>query len=396
MSKKIALRTLAVVALVVPSLALAYEEGEVYQPGNEGEYTEDLTNSTTYVVDPARYPEVVYPQGYVMNDTYPWDTTVVPFDPARIYTAAEQDSVVNSEAALLNNSPVYYDSVTGLRDVDYNQATIPEATQEDVVNSPDIDEMADTASVFHRAYTRTERFGNSTFGAGYYLNAYITATTGSPKKLEGLADGRVYGKAFGYERTVTRGRAYIRGQSGNSTGSMTLYAMGQAVWSRNLVASFSSNPVNWSRKFFSVKRWFTVGPVPVLVTARLNGGIKVDVYGSVGATVASMTLKPGGWAQINASASVNIVVAAVGVSSNLTLVNVTLPAVASLSWPSCTLTWKLKADLSLKSMSGTVWVWAKLRFIFYTKTYKVTIASWGGIYRAYTLKNIYGSFRFGC
>jgi hypothetical protein len=329
-----------------------------------------------------------------MDNNYSWETTVQPFDPSRYYTSPEQDAVVNDEARILS-SPVYYDFSDGLRDVDYFQATIPEATNPNAPAPTTSQPTTDTSTVFNKSYTRTEKFGNNIFGAGYYVNAYITATaaTGSTaKKVEALGEGRVFATSFNTEKEIVRGRAYISGQQGGSnSGTATVYAMGQQIFTTNLYANFAPAPINWSRTFFTVSKTFMIGPVPLKVKASLSGGVKLTVTGQVGPTVAKLDAAPGGWASVTGSASVNIIIASFGVSSTLTLVNATLPSTGELFWNYCTLDWKLKSDLNLTTLSGIVEAYVKVKFLFFKKTWKVKIANWSGSVKNISLSNIYGS-----
>lgn len=379
---KTAFRAAALVAVVVPTLAAA----------------QDYSDPTgTYVVE-EKYPAATYPSSYNMNNTVPWDTGIIPFSSSRTYTTPEQDTVVNDESRILS-APVYYDFSDGLRDVNYLQKVIPEANTQWVPVPIQTQPTTNTAQVFDKSFTRDEKFGNNIFGGGYYINAYIKATTATsttPKKVEALGEGYVYGKAFNVEKEIVRGRAYINGQQGGSnTGTAALYAMGQQIWSANLSYSFAPTPINWSRTFFNVSKTFMIGPVPVTVKASLSGGVRLTVTGEVSPTVARLNVNAGGFANVSASAAVNIVIASFGVSSDVRLVNANLPSSGELFWPFCTLDWKLKSDLQLNYLSGTLQGYAKVKLLFFKKTWNVVIASWPGFTKSINLLNIYGSQNLG-
>ncbi len=355
---------------------------------------QDYSDPTgTYVVEP-KYPAATYPSSYIMNNTVPWDTGIIPFNSARIYTATEQDAIVNDESRMLN-APVYFDFSDGLRDVDYLQRVIPQANTQNVPVSTQSSPATNTTQVFSKSFTRDEKFGNEIFGGGYYINAYVNATSATAttaKKVEALGEGYVQGKAFNVAKEIIRGRAYINGQQGGSnSGTAALYAMGQQVWSANLYTTFAPAPINWSRTFFSVSKTFMVGPVPLTVKASLSGGVRLSVNGEVGPTIARLTTTPGGFALVTASAAVNIIVASFGVACDLRLVNANLPTMGELFWPLCTLDWKLKSDLQLNYLAGTLQGYAKVKLLFFKKTWKVTIASWAGFTRNLNLLNLYGS-----
>ncbi|MET0405424.1 MAG: hypothetical protein ABW123_23610, partial [Cystobacter sp.] len=376
---KTVFRALALVVASVPGLVAA----------------QDYQDTTPYVVDPSKYRYSVYPSSYQMDNNYSWESNAISFDPKKYYTPEQQTMVVEDEARILK-SPVYFDFSDGLRDVDYHQATIPEATAQ---TAPAPTQTAPTTSdqkTFSKTFTRNEKVGNDLFGAGYNVNATITATVANvvvPKKLEAVAEGKVYGKVFNLEQELVRGRASITGQlDGSNSGSAALYALGQQIWSTGLSGfaahslvgkaprnDFSTTPINWSRTFFSISKTFMIGPVPVTVKASLSGGVKLTVSGDVSPTIAKLALTPGGFASVTASAAVNIIIASFGVSSTLSLINATLPTLGELTWPSCVLNWKLQSDLNFTALSGNVEAFVKVKLLFFKKTWKITIAKWTGI-----------------
>jgi hypothetical protein len=392
---KTVLRALALVVVSVPGIVAAQE----YQ------------DTTPYVVEPSKHPYSIYPSSYQMDNNYSWESTAVPFDPSKYYAPEQQTLIVEDEARLLK-SPIYYDFSDGLRDVDYHQATIPEATTQSVPAPTQTQPTTSNEKNFSKTFTREEKVGNDIFGAGYSVNATITATVANtvvPKKLEAVAEGKVYGKAFNTEKELVRGRASIVGQlNGSNSGTAALYALGQQIWSTGLSGfaanslvgttprnTFSTTPVDWSRTFFSVSKTFMIGPVPVTVKASLSGGVKITVSGNVSPTVASLNLTPGGFASVTASAAVNIIIASFGVSSTLSLINAALPTLGELTWPSCVLNWKLKSDLTFSALSGNVEAFVKVKLLFFKKTWKITIAKWSGIVKNLNLFNLTGSLNLG-
>ncbi|HEX8539589.1 MAG TPA: hypothetical protein VF664_19140, partial [Cystobacter sp.] len=280
-----------------------------------------------------------------------------------------------------------------------DQGLIPEANQHMVPGPLEFLPWTNPNQTFNKTYTRIERFGNSVFGAGYSLNATVTAetaTTNREKKVDAVAEGKVFGTAFSYEQELVLGRANISGQQGgDNSGTAALYAVGQQIWSTNLYATYSPTPINWSRTFFSATKRFMVGPVPISVKASLAGGVKLAVTGQIGPTVAKLSAIPGGWANVNASAAVDVIILAFGLEGALSLVNATLPSSGEVFWPLCTLDWKLKSNLELNTLAGTLKLYAKLKILFIKKTWWVTIASWSGITRNWSLIDLGGSQPLG-
>ncbi|AKJ06033.1 Hypothetical protein AA314_07659 [Archangium gephyra] len=354
------------------------------------------------MVDQARYPYIIYPSSYQLNDNYPWLTDTYPFDPYWVYSPAEQDTIVNDEAAI-TNAQVLFDWSDGSRILDVDQATIPEANQHNVPpvdeSVPSGDALPETATVFMKSYNRTEKFGNKLFGAGYQAKASITATTATTattKKVDAQAEGRVFATAFSFEKDIVRAHAYITGQQGGAnTGRAALYVMGSEVWSTPLNYADETSPLDWNTTFFSVKQHFTVGPVPMSASASMSGGAKFTVKWEISPTVARLTLTPNGNSKVTFSAGVDIFVLYVGVEGTLSIVNVGVPAYGELFWPLCQLAWTLDSKLNIGALSGTVALVAQVKFLFFSQSYKVTIAKWPGLTKSLTLLNRNGAQNLG-
>ncbi|WNG20726.1 hypothetical protein [Cystobacter fuscus] len=350
-----------------------------------------------YEVDPTSFPTTSYPGGYQLNNNYEWESSY-PF--AGSYSATEQELIIKDE--LVRTGGTRSTDSDGSTIINIDQGIIPEANQGDITPPLEVnnDNVAPSGTApFTKSYYRSDNLGNSVFGAGYIIDASMTSTpaTGTAeKRVEAHAEGKVYAVAFGAQKEIVRGRAEVSGQAGgNNSGTASLYAMGQQVWSGNLYYSFEITPINWSRTFFSASKRFMVGPVPVSVSASISGGLKLTVSGQIGPTIARLSATAGGWANANASAGVDIVVAGVGVEGAVTLINVSLPAFAELFWPFYSLDWKLKADLSLNTLNGNLKLWVRVGFWFFKKTWRLTIASWSGYTQNINVYNNAGSLILG-
>lgn len=379
------LKTTAVLALVaVPAISAAQE----------------YTNTQVYQVSP-KYPYLVYPASYELNNHYSWDTTSYYFDPNLYYFQYEQQQIIANEVQVTGGA--LSTDTDGSSLITVNQGSIPEATQTNVpatVESlPGGSGIVTQGTNYIKSYYRSQDFGNSLFGAGYVIDANITsteATATTRKRVDAYADGKVNATAFSYTKEIVRGRAEVHGQEGGAnSGTAALYAMGSQIWSANLYYTFTTTPINWSRTFFSVNKTFMVGPVPINVKASLSGGVKMTVSGEVGPTVAKLSATAGGWSNVTASASVSIIIASFGVEGNLTLINASMPAYGELFWPYCTINWTLKSTLSLNTLSGNLSLFAKIKFLFFSKTWRVTIATWSGLTYNWTLVDLNGTKDLG-
>jgi hypothetical protein len=399
---RITTRTLsAVLAFMIPTLAAAQTREEVVE------------DREVYVVE-SKYPAVTYPDGYVLNDNYRWESSL-PFDPRREYTPEEQQRLIDEELRITGGR-LTRDS-DGSAVIELEQPEIPEATRDTAPPPEDIyeedgapplpqftqgDSMSPASgpATYTRRYLHSNGFGNNIFGAGYSIDTFIQATNATAttaKKVSAYIEGKVKGTAFNHTKELIRARIDVAGQQGGTnSGTAKLYAMGQLIYSQNLAANFSLTPVNLSRNFFSAKKTFMVGPVPVTVTAALKGGVRLSLSGSISPTLAKLNATPGGYVNVTASAAVNVIIVSFGVSGSLSLINVNIPATAELNWPICSaLTWKLGASLSLNTLSGTLKLFVKVKILFVKKTWYVTIAKWSGITKSVPLFSKSGSYAMG-
>jgi hypothetical protein len=374
----------AALALMVPTLAAAQTAPDEY------------FDPEPYQVE-AKYPVVTYPSGYVLNDNYPWESSM-PFDPTIEYTPEEQQAVIDEEVRLSGGRLTV--DTDGTPNIVIMQPTIPEATRDTSappteiyeedgqipppqLKSPGLISPTLAPATMSRHYVYGDDFGNSMFGAGFFIDTFVkateaTATTG--KKVQAYIDGKVKATAFKHTEEVIRGRAEVAGQQGGTnSGTARLYVRGNQIYSKNLSASFTMTPINWTRDFFAVSKWFWVGPIPMKVRAALTGGVKLSVSGKISPTEAKLSVTPGGYVNVMASVGVDIIVLSFGVQGSLMLINVGLPATAELIWPLCSgLTWKLGSNLSLNALSGTIQLYARLKILFIKKTWYLTIANWPG------------------
>jgi len=359
---------------------------------------QSYVDPSPYVVQPSKYPFAVYAPGTSLNNAVAWESQVAPFSPGASYTTNQEYAILQDEANRTGGQ-LQFDLSDYTHNIDIQQAVIPEAFQHQVPPATEIMPWTNPSQTFNKSYVRTEKFGNSLFGAGYHLNAVLTAetaTVNADKKVVAVAEGKLFAAVFSSEHDLVRGRAQVVGQNGgDNSGLAALYVLGQEVWSTSLYATYSPPPINWSRTFFSASKTFMVGPVPITVKASLSGGVKLAVQGLVGPTVARLSAIPGGWSNVAASASVDVLIVAFGVEGGLALINATLPTSGEVFWPVCSLDWKLKTDLDLNTLSGTLKAFARVRLLFFKKTWWVTIAQWGGITHQRTLLGIEGSQPLG-
>lgn len=252
-----------------------------------------------------------------------------------------------------------------------------------------------TAPVFSftKAFHKDGSFGNGTFASGYALDASMTAyssTSSSGAMLQAVGEGKLWARAFGYTQEVVRGKATGTAQQGVGVGAkIEVYALGQQIYLKNIgtPGSISDAPL-FNRTFFDVQKTFPVMGYPVKVTAKLTGNAGISVVGTLVESGVKVTATPKGGVYATASAGVDFVIVSLAVVGNLTLIEAQLPAELQLVASSCsTLDWKLKADFTIKSLSGNLKIELKIKLWIIKIKGSVTIAKWSGFTSTVNLFN---------
>ena len=249
---------------------------------------------------------------------------------------------------------------------------------------------------FNKVWSKSNTYGNTTFGAGYSASFTLNATGAT-----GTANDRISAEAKGKANVTVLGatggiEGYAYGKIQNTTASDTMYlkVLGATVWNHSGAATMSANP-SWSRTLASASTLIWLGPVPVTLSASGSGTLGVQASFGYSAGVLAAKGRPYGNLKATASAGIDLLVASAGVSANLTLINASLPAVASLSLATATdgksqFKYDLDLDASLNTLSGNVQLWAKVWYLFGSKKWTTTIASWSGITATYPIVDVHG------
>lgn len=246
---------------------------------------------------------------------------------------------------------------------------------------------------FSKAFHKDDSFGNSTFGAGYVIDASLNglpATASAGAKLDAVAEGKVWGKVFGSGQTeLLRARASGTAQQNAFVGAnVKVYVMGAQIYSKDLLSGTLYEDQLFNRTFKSASKSFPIMFVPVTVTASLNGNAGIKVTGSLAPTVAKLIATPKGNVYVAASAAVGISVASLGVEGSLTLIGASLPVTAQLVSTGCsTMDWNLKSDFTVNTLSGKLKAFIKIKLLFIKKKFSLTIAKWSGVTKSWTLYN---------
>ncbi|MDC0707157.1 hypothetical protein POL68_01625 [Stigmatella sp. ncwal1] len=355
--------------------------------------TEDdplFVNDEIIEVDP-RFPPRTYPPGHVLDNTVPWLTQVVAFDPNHEFTPEEQAKVIESELILNDARRSPLDSDDGMALLMINQGTIPEALTRTPLRLdmliPPVDPGQEEINICPRsqqyivnsAYSTGDRFGNDLFGAAYNIAAHLRVERVlGGTKFDSRAEGVVSATAFSARRDIVRAYAYLTTTPTTGNGEAAIFLMGNAAWSQNF-ASQRSHTKKIDRHFFRSQKVFMVGPVPVRVTASLDGHASMNVTANWGTLGSSLSATPKGAVDANASAGVDVGIAAMGISGNLRLIEVSFPVTSQITVNNFNqLPWGIKVNREIKTLNGRISLYAIVRFIFFSKRWDLTIASWSG------------------
>jgi hypothetical protein len=247
-------------------------------------------------------------------------------------------------------------------------------------------------------------FGDSDWGAGYSGGAKFTydrgtAVSTNDDTLAGDGSLTAWARVFGTKREIIEVRGDLYGSNGNpATFGVDAYVLGQAVYSNEFAAEVSYSKL-WSQTFFTVSQWFTVGPVPVRVSASAKGYAGFDIWGQLDVNSIDLTFRPRLSLGAKAFAGVDIAFASAGIYGELNILRASLPIEADIRHANvnaCTpspltlgpaVKWDLDIELDLESLDGELGVEATLL----SDTWRKRIVKWNGLDETYDLVTELGS-----
>jgi hypothetical protein len=169
---------------------------------------------------------------------------------------------------------------------------------------------------------------------------------------------------------------------------------GVSLWSHTGNANLTYAN-SWSRSLANASTTIWVGPVPVSISGGASAGLGLNARLGFASSRLSANVTPSGNVRATASAGVNLVVASAGVTANLNLINASVPMVAGLtllpaSTGRGTVRYDVDVDAVINSLSGNVQLWAKVWYLFGSKKWTTTIASWSGLTATYPIIDVHG------
>lgn len=221
------------------------------------------------------------------------------------------------------------------------------------------------------SYSFERKDGNDTFGAK--LRTSLTAESGTNAHVQSSTGVDL--KIFVAPREVFSATAYqSETQSGAGGETTTLSIMGDTTVALG---------VTYPRTFLHQTRTFTLGVVPVVVTAAATGELSLTL-GFSGDTL-KLTPSMGLYATIEAGvgAGSGFAEASVGIRGSLTLIELALPVSLRVFNQSNVDKYQVKVDLDLASLSGSLSLYAKARIevwgVEVSASWSKDLFSWSGI-----------------
>ena len=233
-------------------------------------------------------------------------------------------------------------------------------------------------SSFYRSKSTSTSLGDYDKLWGYvYGKAYVSGqdyTSGDRIDASGQVTADV--RIFGVRKQVVNSVAGAYSYYGNSVGgAIDVYVLGvnmyHQAWSAPLSRTYTR-----TQTFFSADQWFFPGGIPVHVTETAAGEAGIQVSGGPTTTGVAVDIKPWARSYATGAASVDILVAAFGVTASVDLVRLDVPSHGELYLSSNHLDWSLRVDRVLSTLHGRAWVWAKA--LFGLITYEQDIINWSG------------------
>ena len=244
---------------------------------------------------------------------------------------------------------------------------------------------------YSKVWSKSANYGNSTFGSGYLGKFTLGAVAGAGANDKLSAEA--YGKADVTVFSLTKGieaKAYAQVQNTAFSYNAYFKAAGSTLWSPSGTTNLTIAK-SWSQTLVNASTLIWIGPVPVTLSASGKGAIGITGGLGYSAATLSATAKPYGNLTASATAAINLVVASAGVTANLTLINAAVPAVASMKLlASNQFQYTVDVDAQISSLSGNVQAWAKVWYVFGSKKWTTTIASWSGLTATYPIVDVHG------
>ncbi len=231
-----------------------------------------------------------------------------------------------------------------------------------------------------RVFSKSDEFGNSTFGAGYWAGLTFSSRAGragGPDTFTGEAMAKAYATVFGSDKEVAKisGKASLVGTQGKS--SYYVRVLGIDVRSRSVSGNLQESAPIYNATIFSQSKTIWLGPVPVSFKGSVKGTLGIDVKAQYATSTLSGEATPNAKLYATASAGVDVWLASAGVSGTLDLVKAAVPSKATAVVSPSNVTFGVDSDLTLSSLSGRIDAYATLP----GKRWTMNLAKWDPLFQ---------------
>lgn len=253
--------------------------------------------------------------------------------------------------------------------------------QDEAPASPSASCPAPTATYdWDRVFSKSDEFGNSTFGAGYWAGLTFSSRAGragGPDSFTGEAMAKAYATVFGADKEIAKisGKASLVGTQGTS--SYYVRVLGADVRSRTVSGNLDETAPIYNATIFSNKKTIWLGPVPVSFKGAVKGSLGIDYRALYATSTLYGEAKPVAKLYATASAGVDMWLASAGVTGTLDLVKVEVPSKASAVVSPSSVTFGVDSDLVLSSLSGRIDAYATLP----GKRWTMNLAKWDPLFK---------------
>jgi hypothetical protein len=231
-----------------------------------------------------------------------------------------------------------------------------------------------------KVFSKSDEFGNNTFGAGYWAGLTFSSRAGragGPDTFRGEAMAKAYATVFGSDKEVAKitGTGQMVGSQGTS--SYAVRVLGVTVRSRSVSGNLTETAPIYSGTFFSQSKTIWLGPVPVKFSGAVKGNLGVSLEAAYAQSTLYAAAKPNAKVYAQASAGVDMWLASAGVSGTLTLVEAAVPSRVGAVVSPNNVTFEVHSDLTLASLSGKIEAYATLP----GKRWTMTLAQWDPLFK---------------
>jgi len=190
------------------------------------------------------------------------------------------------------------------------------------------------------------------FGGGYDTGGQVAVWQSGVGQAKAWANVEVM--VFGLREKIVdiHAKAVSKNQQAYAEGGIAF--MGIDLWNPQMAASISADK-RFSRDFFEHEQRFMAGPVPLKLSASAGGELGINVTATAATDGVALSATPEAGAVASVGLGVDVLIAEITFSVNLSLVNVAVPVVAVLDILGFdSFDWSITADLVLTFLSGSI------------------------------------------